>query len=378
MIGQQILKSITVLYCEDSKMMRLQMGKFLEEHFSKVIIAEDGEDGFNKYKENKEDIDLIISDIVMPNVTGLEMVSKIRDIDPLIPCILATSIIEANAFVEAIKLNVTSYVLKPIDYDQLLSTLINTAIHITTKQISLQQEYEIKRYIEAINDISIISKTDLNGMITYANEEFCNISKYSMDELLGANHNIVRAPDVQQKVYEGMWKLIQSGKTWKGTIKNIAKDGSIYYVKSNVFPLFDNQNKIKEYMAIRFLVTDEEEEKRTFRKGIVKHIADGKSEVSHLKDEIEKLKEEKTKLIRLAIKSDENKVIPLEQEIVKLKSTIKKLEEQNLDDKIYNPHKKLEQSGEIDTDKIQILEEENKKLKNIIFRLKEQGFSSKL
>ena len=339
MIGKQILQSLTVLYCEDSEIVKEQMGSFLNEHFSKVIVAEDGKDGLEKFKQHQNEIDLIISDIVMPNMTGLEMLTEIRKTHHYIPCVMATSIIEPDTFVEAIDLDVTGYVIKPIDYDKLLKTLISIGISITTRRIVQQQEEEIQRYLEAINDVAIVSKTDLNGIITYINNEFCEVSQYTRDELLGANHNIVRHPETSKKTFKGVWELLKAGKGWKGTIKNKAKDGSTYYVKANIFPLFDEQNNIKEYIGIRFLVTEEEKDRISYHKGVIQNIAKGKLIQASLKKEIEQLRVEKERLKHLVLEEDKNKTIPLRQEIIKLQKKILKLEEDNSKKEVYDPHK---------------------------------------
>ncbi len=114
----------------------------------------------------------------------------------------------------------------------------------------------LKQYIEAIEKNNIVSKTDINGIITFANEEFCKISKYSKEELIGKNHNIVRHPDVPKEVFKKLWDTILAKKTYKATVKNMAKDGTTFYVNSTVIPILDEKGDIKEFVAIRYDVTD--------------------------------------------------------------------------------------------------------------------------
>ncbi len=113
----------------------------------------------------------------------------------------------------------------------------------------------LKQYIEAIEKNNIVSKTDINGIITFANEEFCKISKYSKEELIGKNHNIVRHPDVPKEVFKKLWDTILAKKTYKATVKNMAKDGTTFYVNSTVIPILDEKGDIKEFVAIRYDVT---------------------------------------------------------------------------------------------------------------------------
>jgi len=114
----------------------------------------------------------------------------------------------------------------------------------------------LKQYIEAIEKNNIVSKTDINGIITFVNEEFCKISKYSEDELIGKNHNIVRHPDVPSEVFKKLWDAILAKKTYKATVKNLAKDGSTFYVNTTVIPILDENGDIKEFVAIRYDVTE--------------------------------------------------------------------------------------------------------------------------
>ncbi len=114
----------------------------------------------------------------------------------------------------------------------------------------------LKQYIEAIEKNNIVSKTDINGIITFVNEEFCRISKYTKEELIGKNHNIVRHPDVPSIVFKRLWDAILAKKTYKATVKNLAKDGSTFYVNTTVIPILDEKGDIKEFVAIRYDVTE--------------------------------------------------------------------------------------------------------------------------
>ena len=96
----------------------------------------------------------------------------------------------------------------------------------------------------------IVSRTDLKGNITYANETFAQISGYEIDELLGKTHNIVRHPDMPKKVFENLWETIKSGNMWQGEIQNCRKNGEIYWVKTTIHPNFDHIGNIISYDAI--------------------------------------------------------------------------------------------------------------------------------
>jgi len=115
----------------------------------------------------------------------------------------------------------------------------------------------LKQYIEAIEKNNIVSKTDTSGIITYVSDEFCKISGYSREELLGKNHNIIRDPSVPSEKFKLLWDTIKSKQTYKATVKNRAKDGSVFYVNTTVIPLLDENDNIIEYIAIRYDITQE-------------------------------------------------------------------------------------------------------------------------
>jgi len=115
---------------------------------------------------------------------------------------------------------------------------------------------ELQQFVNALNLTAIVSKADLDGVITYVNENFCKVSGYTEDELLGEPHNIVRHEDMSSDVFENMWRKIKNGKTFKSIIKNKTKSGKAYFVDSVVIPLFDIDGEIEEYIAIRYNVTD--------------------------------------------------------------------------------------------------------------------------
>ncbi|NOQ31113.1 MAG: PAS domain-containing protein [Helicobacteraceae bacterium] len=96
----------------------------------------------------------------------------------------------------------------------------------------------------------IISRTNLEGMITYANEAFCEISGYEESELIGKPHNIVRHPDMPQTVFADLWKTLQVKKQWSGVVKNLRKDKGFYWVEAIVSGVHKN-GELVEYKSLR-------------------------------------------------------------------------------------------------------------------------------
>lgn len=111
-------------------------------------------------------------------------------------------------------------------------------------------------YLEAMNVNNIISKSDTKGRITYANENFCKVSGYTEDEVIGKPHSLLRNPEEKKETFKILWLTIQSGKTWRGFLRNIKKNGGFYDVDIAIIPIFNLKNEIVEFLAIRHEITE--------------------------------------------------------------------------------------------------------------------------
>ena len=110
-----------------------------------------------------------------------------------------------------------------------------------------------------IDENIIMSTTDLNGVITAASTAFCEVSGYSKSELIGKPHSIVRHPDMPKSAFEQMWQTIKSGSVWHGEVKNLKKDGNIYWVDATISPEYDEHKNHIGYSAIRHDITYKKE-----------------------------------------------------------------------------------------------------------------------
>ena len=108
----------------------------------------------------------------------------------------------------------------------------------------------MREYILKSDDF-LVSQTDEKGNILFANEDFCKVAGYQLEELMGKPHNLVRHPDMPKAAFKGLWETVKKNNIWTGYVKNSTKDGGFYWVFATVFPKYDNINKQTTYISCR-------------------------------------------------------------------------------------------------------------------------------
>ena len=269
-MDKKLLKKLRLLYVEDDATVRNELQELLSDFFEKVFVAKDGQEGLDLYLDNKDEIDVILTDINMPHLNGLDMLKKIRNHCKKIPVFITTAHSDNDLLAKAIKLKVYEYIIKPVDVRYLLNEMNELANVLYQDSLLRKQNKELEEYKRAIDSSSIVVKCDENMKISYVNELFCQITGFNETELLGQDFKTLKHPDMSNELYTKMYSDILNKKSWQGVLKNLTKEHKTFTTDCYIIPLFNDIGEIEGAISIQRDITDEVNKKRNIQLSLMK------------------------------------------------------------------------------------------------------------
>jgi diguanylate cyclase (GGDEF)-like protein len=229
------LKEITVLYCEDEEYLRDITKGILESFTKKQFICKDGAEGLEVFKENQHLIDLVITDVNMPNMNGLEMARQIKEINSNMPIVVATAFSNSEYLLEAIDLGVDKYVLKPINVKKLLDIMSKSLLYHELRDLYLDQLTKLQNRNALIRDTKIIDKSTL---------ALINIDKFSiLNDLYGESYG-------DQILLSFVATLKEAFKSDKYNIYRVGSDNFVVLCNDNTLSLQDFKSICKNFIKV--------------------------------------------------------------------------------------------------------------------------------
>lgn len=231
----------------------LSAKEIITEHLFKPL------DALHKISEFKPDV--LVLNIHMPECSGLELAKIVRQHHDWAqtPILFLSPEQDPEPELSAMDICGTDFFTSPVDEQSFISTILvraktarNTVLLIENLNAALLENHF---HLATMDRHDIVSTADVRGKITSVNDTFCDISGYQRSELLGKNHRMLKSGRHPKEFYDDMWRTISSGKIWQGTICNLTKDGSEYWVKSTIVPFLDNTGKPYKYVSARTDVT---------------------------------------------------------------------------------------------------------------------------
>ncbi|MGB5867467.1 MAG: EAL domain-containing protein [Arcobacteraceae bacterium] len=243
-------KRLTVLFFKEPES---KCHEFFVSLFANVFCVNTNDEAIRIYKEHN--IDLTIFELETQVEEKLHFLSMLKKENLFSLALIISKNKNFEVLSTAIKIGIDSYLQAPVTEKSFFNEIKDLEKKYTLFEQCKDDRENLnllKQYQDITDKSSIISKTDRSGRITYANDNFCQISGYTKDELIGRNHNLVRPIDTPKDLYRDMWDTIKRKKQpWSGILKNISKTGELYYVKSTITPLLDRDGNIIEYIALR-------------------------------------------------------------------------------------------------------------------------------
>lgn len=250
MTKDDIYKKAVVFFVEDENIIRESVDRILQYSFDHFHSFSDGKDVISAI-ENDIIPDIIVTDINMPHVNGIEMIKQIQKMDYLIPVIFVTGYSEREYINKAMGLNVKKFLLKPIlNLKEIEQSIVEVLEACFAKNIMQKKISELRRWEYQLSQYVLFARTDKYGIITEVSEAFALLGGYSVDELIGKSYDVLGHHDRRHFSLLEILKKIKKNQSFEGEVKGKAKGGNYYWLHMNISAEYDEEGNIVGYFAI--------------------------------------------------------------------------------------------------------------------------------
>ena len=245
------------LIVDDSKVIRYQ----IQEHLNRLgFITQEADSAGTALDMIKKQspFDLITVDYQMPGKNGVEFIQEAKALQNTYATVYfgVYGSDSSELSIRFLKSGANDTFVKPLEKETFNIKVAN-AFSLIYKQKALNEaEHILNEYVNALDRSSIVTKGDVNGRITFVSRNYCNILGYTVDELLGQPHSILRHPQTPKETFKKMWESISKGEIWAGLIQNRKKSGESFFIKLAIVPLLDENGEVMEFFSICDDVTE--------------------------------------------------------------------------------------------------------------------------
>jgi PAS domain S-box-containing protein len=254
---------IKVLYAEDDDDVRELLSDILSLRVTNLLVAKDGQEALDLFHENP-DIDVLVTDIEMPRLTGLELIRSIKKELNHPYIVITTAFNDTDFLLDAIELRINKFLFKPIRAEQLFDILAEIDYTVNLRKENSRKENLLKQYKNALDSSAMVYITDINGNITYVNNQFCEKIYITKDEAIGKNIDFMKSP-IEDHTADIKARMLDK-KIYQGIVYCSTNEHTTIITEASVCPILNLDNSIKEIIYIANDITDKINKQRELEK----------------------------------------------------------------------------------------------------------------
>jgi len=248
------MKDISILYIDDEEHTIELIFHDLKKSVHKITLARTKKQAMKKFVSKR--FDLVIIALDAGRINGFKILKQLRKIEPDIHAIILLEDGSKEYAKGMSEINILNDFISKTQDINILNKLVRKSIKKIINRRDFKEVYALLgHYKVALDESWIVVKTNLDGIITYVNNNFCKVSKYTKEEVLGKNLDILRSSNQRDEDFDKLWKCIRDKQVFKSELKYTKKDGHFFFVNSTVIPVLNSHNEIIETISISFDIT---------------------------------------------------------------------------------------------------------------------------